>query len=400
MNKKILYIQYTNPAAYPPLEHSSRFLAQRGWQVLFLGTLAWSANEIEFDDDPNVKVKLMPFCREGWRQKLHYACFNFWVLVWTFWENPSWIYASDPLACPIGWLLSYRPGLKVIYHEHDSPGPDHRVTSGRDPRWKVYGTAFMRMILWARRKLATRSEFCILPNAERIRKFKEETRAEEVFCVWNCPQKKEALSPKSLTSRKEFWLFFHGSIVPSRLPFTVVEALADLPHEVKLMIAGYETIGSQGCLEQFREHARQRGLQERIKFLGTIEKRQTLLEYGRQCDIGLSFVPKAKEDMNLVYMTGASNKPFDYLACGLAVLVADLPDWQAMYVQPGYGLACAPDDPKSIVRAIEWCLANRSKVAEMGETGRRRILDEWNYEAQFDKVLIQLEAPINKTKSS
>lgn len=35
---RILYIQYTNPAGYPPLEHSSRILAQADWEVLFLGT--------------------------------------------------------------------------------------------------------------------------------------------------------------------------------------------------------------------------------------------------------------------------------------------------------------------------------------------------------------------------
>ena len=35
--RRILYIQYTNPAGYPPLEHSSRLLAARGWVVVFLG---------------------------------------------------------------------------------------------------------------------------------------------------------------------------------------------------------------------------------------------------------------------------------------------------------------------------------------------------------------------------
>jgi hypothetical protein len=37
LENKILYLQYTNPAAYPPLEHNSRILANEGWQVLFLG---------------------------------------------------------------------------------------------------------------------------------------------------------------------------------------------------------------------------------------------------------------------------------------------------------------------------------------------------------------------------
>ena len=34
MNRSVLYLQYTSPANYPPLEHSSRILADAGWQVL------------------------------------------------------------------------------------------------------------------------------------------------------------------------------------------------------------------------------------------------------------------------------------------------------------------------------------------------------------------------------
>ena len=36
--RRILYVQYTTPAGYPPLEHSSRILADRGWEVQFLGS--------------------------------------------------------------------------------------------------------------------------------------------------------------------------------------------------------------------------------------------------------------------------------------------------------------------------------------------------------------------------
>lgn len=32
--KRIAYVQYANPARYPPLEHRSRMLADAGWEVL------------------------------------------------------------------------------------------------------------------------------------------------------------------------------------------------------------------------------------------------------------------------------------------------------------------------------------------------------------------------------
>src|SRR5207244_4323487 len=116
-----MYVQYTNPAGYPPLQHSSRILAHNGWKVLFLGTGAQGAEALEFPPHPNIRVKHVHFCPAGWYQKLHYAWFVWWVLLWILLWRPRWIYASDLLACPVALLLSFVPGLKLLYHEHDSP---------------------------------------------------------------------------------------------------------------------------------------------------------------------------------------------------------------------------------------------------------------------------------------
>src|SRR5438093_9862092 len=31
------------------------------------------------------------------------------------------VYASDPLSCPVALICTLLPGLRVLYHEHDSP---------------------------------------------------------------------------------------------------------------------------------------------------------------------------------------------------------------------------------------------------------------------------------------
>ena len=48
--------------------------------------------------------------------------------------------------------------------------------------------------------------------------------------------------------------------------------------------------------------------------------------------VGLALMPLNSNDLNMRHMTGASNKPFDYMAAGLALLVSDLPDWRQMFV--------------------------------------------------------------------
>jgi glycosyltransferase involved in cell wall biosynthesis len=120
--------------------------------------------------------------------------------------------------------------------------------------------------------------------------------------------------------------------------------------------------------------------------------RYELLQYCRQSDIGLSLMPSVSNDLNMQAMPGASNKAFDYLACGLALIVSDLPEWRRMFVEPGYGVACRPEDRASIAAALRNLIGDPSRMRAMGECGRQRIEREWNYERQFESVLAVIEA--------
>ena len=375
--KRILYIQYTNPAGYPPLEHSSRILADAGWQVLFLGTGAQGAHALRFPPHPNIAVRQLDFCPGGWRQKLHYSHFCLWVVARAILWRAGWVSASDPLACPPALLLTYLPGFRVLYHEHDSPG-------------RAAGL-FQRMVLAARKRLARRADCCVLPNEKRLEHFRTETgTGRPVFCVWNCPSSREAATPRG-PANDSLCLLYHGSIVSDRLPLTVVRALSLLPDRVRLRIVGYETVGSPGYIERLRQEAERLGIAARLEFVGPVSRAE-LLEWCRRSDVGLSLLPLSTADVNQETMTGASNKAFDYLACGLPFLVSDLPDWRAMYVEPGYALACDPGDAESIARTLRVFLDDPNLTHSMGERGRQRILSDWNYEARFEPVWQCLEA--------
>ena len=375
---RVVYIQYTNPAGYPPLQHSSRILADSGWQVLFLGTRAHGTSALRFPPHPNIRVRCLHFCPAGWRQKLHYLYFCLWALASAMAWRPRWIYASDPFACPAALALSLAPWLRVLYHEHDSPdGPP--------------AGGLQRLVIWARKQLARRADCCVLPNEARLERFKTDTGTRrEALCVWNCPAARE-VSARRPSANGSFWLLYHGSIGPARLPLSVVNALAHLPDTVKLRVIGYETVGSIGYVAQLRAHARQLGVDDRLEVVNALPRFE-LMEWCRRCDAGLSLIPLRQGDVNHNNMTGASNKAFDYLASGLPLVVSDLPDWRAAYVEPGYALACDPDDPQSIARAIRRFLDDPDLSRAMGEKGRQRILADWNYESRFQPVYSRLQA--------
>lgn len=377
--RRILYLQYTNPAVYPPLEHSSRILAQRGWEVLFLGIEVTGVQRLQFPPHPRIAVRKLLPCPPGWFQKLHYLGYCLWVMGWAVIWRPRWIYASEPLAALPGLFLAWF--FPTVYHEHDWPSCDGAPSF------------FFRWVLSARRRMARRAQLCVIPNEERARRFKLEMGTEnKVRCVWNCPAREEISPPRPPCQKQNLWLTYQGSLVPSRLPIALFEALSLLPRVVKLRVIGYETIGHRAYLKRLRDKTEQLGIVSQVEFVGTLPTRRDLLEYCRRSNVGLAFMPRESPDVNDHTMTGASNKPFDYLACGTAVLVSSLPDWEEMFVEPGFGLACNPEDPKSIAQALRWFLEHPAQMREMGEKGRRRILEEWNYEKQFSSVLERLDA--------
>jgi len=375
------YIQYTNPAVYPALEHSSRMLADDGWRVLFLGTDTQGVESLRLLPHANVTVRQLRACRRGWRQKLHYAWFTIWACARTLGVGNVWVYASDPLACPAALLLSFAPWIRVVYHEHDSPTPRPAGTSDNTSH-------FIRMVLWARQKLARRTAACILPNERRAEQFKNEVgRDVKVVCVWNCPTKNEVGPARNSLNGASLWVLYHGSLVPARLPATVLHALKMLPERVKLRAIGYETVGHPGYVQELSTLARSLGISQRVEFVGTVATREELLARCREADVGLAFMPKTSHDINEQAMAGASNKPFDYLACGLALLVSDLPDWRTLYVDTHLALPVDPEDAGSIATALRQLLERPEELRTMGERGRQRILAEWNYEKQFRPVL-------------
>ena len=372
--KRVLYIQYTNPCGYPPLEHSSRILADAGWDVLFLGTGASGADSLDFPPHPRVSVCRMPFQKPGWRQKLHYFRYCLWVFATAFQWRPHWIYASDPFSCPPALALTYLTQADVLYHEHDSPR-----SRSAEP---VLG-----FILGCRRRLARRARMCVLPNAARLRWFEEELgpllrRA----CVWNCPRRAEVSGRRDTFRSGICRVVYHGTIVPDRVPRTVVEALALLPDTVRLRVTGYETVGAAGYPQELKELAVSLGIGHRVEFRGPLSRWQ-LMQSNDDAQIGLALTPMKTADANFLGMTGASNKAFDYMAAGLALIVSDLPEWRETFVSPGFGLACNPSDAQSLAAAIGRLAANPAECFRMGEAGRVQIRDRWNYETQFQPVL-------------
>jgi len=267
-------------------------------------------------------------------------------------------------------------------------------------------TVFQRMVLGARAKLAREVELCVLPNEERVKVFREQTKTEKpVKCVWNVPGLEEIgprkPKPNLLTPLK---LFYGGSLAPSRLSPLILQEIIKLAGQIELEIVGYATYAAQKYIESVVSMNKEAG-RKTISYHGALSRRSELLAVADSCEAALCLMPMSSQDLNMRTMAGASNKPFDAMARGLAVVVSDIPDWKKLYLpgenhdsgkgywisDMGYGIAINPESGESVRAGLEWNLNNREKLWEMGERGRQKIQKEWNYEKMFAPVLTRLK---------
>jgi glycosyltransferase involved in cell wall biosynthesis len=371
--RRILYVQYTNPANYPPLQHSSRILADDGWQVRFVGARTRGAN-LALQPHTRLTLRLLRHAPPGPLQKLHYATFLALIAREITQWRPQWLYASDLWSCPAG-LLAARLGCRVIYHEHDEPAG-------------VGASMFARVCLRARSRLALRAALCVLPNERRRERFAEQHAGANTVTVWNCPELAEVQEQRSVDRGPGFVVHYHGTIGEPLVPESLLSALRLLPGDVRLRLFGYETLGSHGYGKHLRLRARNLGVEPRFELHSAVN-RAALWPEMRNAMVGISMVPLNSPDTNLQTLAGASNKTFDYLASGLALLISDRPDWTSMFGE--LGAACNPGNAQSVAAALRRLYDDRAGTRARGERGRRQVLHEWNYQRQFQPVKALLD---------
>lgn len=371
---RVLFLQVTEAGGYPPIINAAGVMSAAGWQVLVLNAPI-SGHDVAFPRDCGIALKHMPVRPSHIVRKRDYARYILAAARIAASFRPDVIYASDPLGAAPGLVASRISRGKLIYHEHDSPNPG------------ALDSKVMRLRSIAARAACT----VIFPNEARARIAQEETgfRDEQLCIVWNTPRRTE-LPVLSTSAEPALIVYYHGSITPERLPESVIDAVAQSQQRACLRIMGYEAPGAKGYVAQLIESGKRFG-QNAVQYLGQVPTRDGLFAEAVQASVGLALMPRTTGDVNLAHMTGASNKAFDYMASGLALLVTDLPDWRTAFVEPGYGRCCDPSDAASIAAQLAWFAENPEGRRNMGARGRAKIESDWNYETAFAPVLDRLE---------
>lgn len=139
-------------------------------------------------------------------------------------------------------------------------------------------------------------------------------------------------------------VLYQGGLGPSRNLEPVIRAMVHVSGAV-LVIRGpeHDVYGPA-----YHALARQVGVRERVYCVGPVPSAR-VVDAARAGDIGL-WTLLANVGLNFHYALG--NKIFEYLAAGLPLLVADLPEAQRLVQHYQVGVCFDPDSPASIAAAI------------------------------------------------
>ncbi len=379
-SKKILYIQFNNPSAYPPIIHGARLFAEKGWSVFHLGCYFGGTESLKSDHHPNIEMKVFPKREEGLGQKIFYLYFQMAGVLKALLWGADIVYVSDNLAAPAGWLLKNIFGKVVVYHEHDDPSQERE-------------SLFFKIIKWFRKSLARTASMIVIPQRTRLKFFIEETSSKRpAYCVWNCPNRDESeqTSARQRQENEPLGIYYHGSINLNRISPEFVRAVGESGIPAVLRIVGYETSGSLGALDRLREVAEPFASSLKLDVVGPVP-RAGLIEAMRGMHAGwISFTTQSGQQNTVMrHLAGASNKAFDYLAAGLALIIPDDPEWAEIYSE--YGKSCDSRNVEEIATLLRWFYDHPEETYRMGYLGQQKVREEWNYETQFEPVFRHIE---------
>lgn len=368
----ILIVHAFGPEGYPPVVNAARAFAAAGLDVHVVGATLPEFAAMPWPSMAGVVRHPAPQWRAG--RAASTAALVSQAVGLARRVRPRWVWCSDPWSLPAALPAAWTCGARLAYQEHDSPPPD---PSGE--RWS------RRAVRPLRRHALRRAELVVFPNAQRLeiaRRTAGRGRGRDLV-VWNVPALAELPVRKPTGAGEPLRAHFHGSISPFALPLALIDAVAEVPG-VQLRIVGY-SVAHDAHLASLRRRASELGVDSRVEFLGP-RSRADALDAAAEADVGIAFFRPHPNNINHSHALGASNKVFDYLAAGLAVLVPEAAEWQGSIV-PAFGRACDPESAASIAAVLRAFAARTPDARPLGLAGRAQVTAEWHHERAVAPVI-------------
>jgi len=162
----------------------------------------------------------------------------------------------------------------------------------------------------------------------------------------------------------------------------VVEAFAIVAKKYprwELYLVGSATPAAFG--DELRELAKKLGVESSVKFIPWVPY-QEKERLSSQASMGvITYLPYSNNTSCL------PNKLFDYMLVSLPVIASNFPLYREVVEPSRCGLIVDPAKSEEIARAMEHLIEHPQEAKQMGENGRRAVLEQYNWEKESQKFL-------------
>lgn len=279
------------------------------------------------------------------------------------------IYTRLPQAAALAAFLEF----PVIYEIHDFPQGTlapwllTRFLHGRGARGLVVITAALHDALARNFPALTRHPVILAPDGVDLARYQ------------NLPAPSEARKTLDFQD-SAFTVGYTGHLYPGRGAELILEIAARLP-KISFLLVG----GEPADVARVRTQARDRRL-ENVTLTGFIPNAE-LPRYQAACDVLLMPYQRrvAASSGGDIAAYLSPMKLFEYLACGRAILVSDLPVLREV-LNPANAVLLPPDDPAAWVSVLRELQADDEKRLSLAEQARADVR-QYSWEARARRIL-------------
>ena len=81
------------------------------------------------------------------------------------------------------------------------------------------------------------------------------------------------------------------------------------------------------------------------------------------------------------------NKMFEYMSAGLPIITSNFPLWKQIVEGNQCGICVDPLNPQEIAEAIEYIIFHPDIAQEMGQNGKKAVIEKYNWSVEEEKLL-------------
>ncbi|MDZ8188200.1 MAG: glycosyltransferase [Nostoc sp. ChiSLP02] len=388
--KSIGILIYANPDYYPPTINAVHLLSEH-FDIILIGR---NQHPPHWQYPSNVSVHRLGEYTSVQEREQASAGVKLWEYIKFIAQasrlltNVSLIYAYDAFGYTSAYLcrLLQHQQTPLIYHNHDL-------------NYQLFSLSSLSG--WVQRgelKWVHKANLLVFPSQERALLFKRLTNFNgELMIVPNFPRKsyfKEHVNFTKLILERfqKPNILLQGTISIKNSLLELINSLSYLDSSVELKLIGPIKEEEKDLMKDL---VIRNQVAERVQYVPPVPYNE-LPWHTWEASIGVCLYQKT--NVNHQTMGTASNKIYEYAACGLPVIVSDQPDYREHLAGETWVSFADPDNPESIAFAVKNILTNFDKYEKMCLSARRAFEEKYNYESAFSSLFAKIQDLANFSK--